>query len=46
MEAGQSRIYGGIHFKSGNEHGRILGRQVGQRLLQGPAATSQAEISG
>jgi hypothetical protein len=30
MEAGQSRINGGIHFKSGNEHGRILGRQVGQ----------------
>jgi hypothetical protein len=28
-EAGQSRLYGGIHFKSGNEHGRMLGRQVG-----------------
>jgi hypothetical protein len=30
MEAGQSRLHGGIHFKSGNEHGRMLGRQVGQ----------------
>jgi hypothetical protein len=29
-EAGMSRIYGGIHFKSGNEHGRMMGRQIGQ----------------
>jgi PAP2 superfamily len=29
-EAGKSRIYGGIHFKSGNEHGRMMGRQIGQ----------------
>jgi hypothetical protein len=28
-EAAQSRIYGGIHFKSGNEHGRMMGQQVG-----------------
>jgi hypothetical protein len=28
-EAAMSRIYGGIHFKSGNEHGRMMGRQVG-----------------
>jgi PAP2 superfamily len=29
-EAGKSRIYGGIHFQSGNEHGRMMGRQIGQ----------------
>jgi hypothetical protein len=28
-EAGMSRRYGGIHFKSGDEHGRYLGRMVG-----------------
>jgi PAP2 superfamily len=28
-EAAMSRIYGGIHFRSGNEHGRMMGRQVG-----------------
>ena len=28
-EAAMSRIYGGIHFKSGNEHGRMMGQQVG-----------------
>ena len=28
-EAAMSRIYGGIHFKSGNEHGRMMGKQVG-----------------
>jgi Vanadium chloroperoxidase N-terminal domain/PAP2 superfamily len=27
-EAGMSRRYGGIHFKSGDEHGRMLGSQV------------------
>jgi hypothetical protein len=29
-EAGWSRRYGGIHFKSGDQHGRGLGRQVAQ----------------
>ena len=28
-EAGQSRRYGGIHFESGDMHGRELGRQIG-----------------
>jgi hypothetical protein len=28
-EAGMSRRYGGIHFKSGDEHGRSLGRVIG-----------------
>ncbi|HET6533874.1 MAG TPA: vanadium-dependent haloperoxidase [Actinoplanes sp.] len=27
-EAGWSRRYGGIHFRTGDEHGRALGRQV------------------
>jgi hypothetical protein len=29
VDAGISRRYGGIHFKSGDEHGRMLGTQVG-----------------
>jgi membrane-associated phospholipid phosphatase len=28
-EAGMSRRYGGIHFKSGDEHGRSLGKVIG-----------------
>lgn len=28
-EAGWSRRYGGIHFKSGDEHGRTLGKVIG-----------------
>ena len=28
-QAGMSRRYGGIHFKSGDEHGRALGRVIG-----------------
>lgn len=33
-EAGESRIYGGIHFPSGNENGLKLGRQVGAFVLE------------
>jgi len=29
-QAGMSRRYGGIHFKSGDDHGRGIGRQVAQ----------------
>lgn len=32
-EAGQSRIYGGIHFSFGNEDGLALGRAVGEEVL-------------
>ncbi|MCC6242343.1 MAG: vanadium-dependent haloperoxidase [Gemmatimonadaceae bacterium] len=32
-EAGMSRIYGGIHFPSGNEAGLALGRCVGDRVI-------------
>jgi hypothetical protein len=33
-EAGQSRIYGGIHFRSGNVEGRNLGMCVGNAVLE------------
>lgn len=32
-EAGQSRIYGGIHFPSGNLGGRALGKCIGSRVV-------------
>jgi hypothetical protein len=31
-EAGDSRRYGGIHFNTGDTHGRSLGRQVGSKV--------------
>lgn len=31
-EAGVSRLYGGIHFRQGNEAGLVLGRRVGQQV--------------
>ena len=31
-EAGASRLYGGIHFRQGNEEGLILGRRVGEEV--------------
>lgn len=37
-EAGQSRIYGGIHFPSGNIGGRTLGQCIGQRVIDRLAA--------
>jgi hypothetical protein len=33
-EAAESRLYGGIHFRMGNEGGKALGRCVGQKVLQ------------
>jgi hypothetical protein len=41
-EAGWSRRYGGIHFLSGDQHGRGLGRQVAQFVY----TTAQNYISG
>ncbi|MCB0825871.1 MAG: vanadium-dependent haloperoxidase [Armatimonadetes bacterium] len=32
--AGMSRLYGGIHFRQGNENGLDLGDQVGERVWQ------------
>jgi membrane-associated phospholipid phosphatase len=33
-EAGMSRLYGGIHFRQGNEAGLALGRQVGEQVWE------------
>ena len=33
-EAGMSRVFGGIHFPSGNEAGRILGECIGTRVAE------------
>lgn len=33
-EAAESRLYGGIHFRMGNENGKALGRCVGQVILE------------
>lgn len=32
-EAGMSRLYGGIHFRAGNEAGRVLGRCIAERVI-------------
>jgi hypothetical protein len=42
FEAGWSRRYGGIHFKSGDEHGRALGKQIGATVW----SRAQAYIRG
>jgi hypothetical protein len=33
-EAGISRLYGGIHFRQGNEEGLLIGRKVGEQVWQ------------
>ena len=33
LEAGESRIYGGIHFPSGNSGGRTLGECIGDKVV-------------
>jgi hypothetical protein len=33
-EAAESRLLGGIHFRSDNESGLALGREVGRRVLE------------
>jgi hypothetical protein len=33
-EAALSRLYGGIHYPNGNEHGKTLGRCIGQKTLE------------
>ena len=40
-EAGLSRIYGGIHFDSGNTAGQALGRKVGARAFAKASALWQ-----
>ena len=39
-EAGMSRLYGGIHFRAGNEAGRVLGACIAERVMERlPAVT-------
>lgn len=38
-EAGWSRIYGGIHFRSGNSGGRLLGQCIGAKIVERLKAT-------
>ena len=33
-EAGESRRFGGIHFSDGDLHGRTIGKQIGQAVVQ------------
>jgi hypothetical protein len=33
-QAGVSRLYGGIHFRSGDQEGRKLGRKIGERVFE------------
>jgi hypothetical protein len=33
-EAAASRLFGGIHFRSDNEAGLALGREVGRRVVE------------
>ncbi len=40
-EAGMSRVYGGIHFPSGNVHGRELGQCIGQKVVGRFAGTQK-----
>lgn len=40
-EAAMSRLFGGIHFRSGNEAGKILGKKVGRKVLETIQATTQ-----
>jgi hypothetical protein len=34
LEAGQSRLYGGLHFESGNAAGRTVGACIGQKAAE------------
>ena len=33
-QAAESRLFGGIHFPMGNENGKVLGRCVGEKVLE------------
>lgn len=43
-EAGMSRRYGGIHFYSGDIHGRMLGQIAGRAVLSRATAYAQGTI--
>ena len=38
-QAAESRLFGGIHFPMGNENGKVLGRCVGEKVLERLRAT-------
>lgn len=40
-EAGMSRLYGGIHFRAGNEAGRVLGACIAERVMERLPSTVQ-----
>jgi PAP2 superfamily protein len=42
-EAAMSRLYGGIHFRSDNEQGLVLGRKVGARAVERARALEAAQ---
>jgi hypothetical protein len=41
-QAGQSRLFGGIHFAAGNDYGKSMGRSVGEQVF----AKASAYIQG
>jgi membrane-associated phospholipid phosphatase len=41
-EAGMSRLYGGIHYRSDNDEGLVLGRAVGQLAAARATGTQPA----
>ena len=43
-QAGMSRLYGGIHFADGNDHGLTLGYQVGRDVLKTAAGYAYAHV--
>jgi hypothetical protein len=45
-EAGWSRRYGGIHFYTGDNHGRALGRQVAQYVYSNAQNYIQGRVAG
>jgi membrane-associated phospholipid phosphatase len=43
QEASISRLYGGIHFRSDNEAGLVLGETIGKRALARMRAPATAQ---
>ena len=44
-QAGMSRLYGGIHFRSGDQEGRKLGRKIGERVFERGMAFIEGKAS-
>ena len=45
LDAGMSRLYGGIHFADGNEHGLEQGRQVGRDVIAAASRYAYADLT-